>query len=213
MRYMRFLVAIVLLALLSGCIGAGDEPGTTTLTTQSSTTTLQDDFTYITPPTDLTPSTDTTSTSTTQQNPSVPDTYPTSTTLSGLIRTFIDHGGENCLEDGKPVIRMYSKPECEHCQWSGPIFDKVAREYADKGLITAHHWVFDANDDALTIDVEKQIPAQEYDIFFRYNTTTVPYFSFGCRFTRVGNGYQIQKQPQKEEAEYRALIEQLLNNV
>lgn len=114
--------------------------------------------------------------------------------------------------DGKPVVRMYSRSDCDHCRWSDPIFDRVVEEYADSDLIVALHWVFDLEDDKLTDGVEGGIPDSEYDIFFddRNPTRTVPYFSFGCRFTRVGNGYQLRKRPDLEEREYRAVIEHLL---
>jgi hypothetical protein len=133
--------------------------------------------------------------------------------LNPLIQTFEDNRGEVCRADGKPVIRMYSKAVCHNCKWSEPIFDKVAGEYAEKGLIVAHHWIFDRNDDMLTEADEISIPDGEQNVFFDDETNpsrTVPYFNFGCRFTRVGNGYQLRNMPEREEAEYRALIEQLL---
>jgi hypothetical protein len=107
---------------------------------------------------------------------------------------------------------MYSKTTCHNCEWSEHIFDSVAKEYAEKGLIKAHRWIFDLTDDALTETLEGDIPDLEYDVFYAEEgnpTWNVPYFNFGCRFTRVGNGYQLRNNPEKEEAEYRAVIQQL----
>jgi thiol-disulfide isomerase/thioredoxin len=134
----------------------------------------------------------------------------TSITLNPLIRTFTNRGRVVCRIDGKPVIRMFSRSDCEHCKWSGPIFDKVAKEYADRGLIVAYHWVFDTNDDTLTSEAESDIPTGEYKVFMEGKSTTVPYFDFGCRFTRIGNGYYVRDMKDAEETEYRAVIEQLI---
>ncbi|MBD3388711.1 MAG: hypothetical protein GF416_06555 [Candidatus Altiarchaeales archaeon] len=137
---------------------------------------------------------------------------PTSTTLDSRIKTFEDRGGSVCRVDGKPIIRMYSKNSCHNCEWSAPIFDRVASEYMEKGLIKAHHWVFDVEDDTLTERMERSMPDGEYEVFYEGNEIrTVPYFSFGCRFTRVGNGYQVRDDKEKEEEEYRALIEQMIS--
>jgi hypothetical protein len=212
MGYMRVLSMLLSAVLLCGCIGEAVEPPTTTSSTEVTTTSLQDEFVSITLLKVPTSSTQTTTSSTDTTLAGAPTTISSSTTLDPLIRTFTDKGGAVCRSGGKPIIRVYSKLECEHCQWSGPMFDRVAREYADEGLIVAHHWVFDTNDDILTDGQEKEMPALEYDTFLIGNSTTVPYFSFGCRFTRIGNGYQIQKRPDKEESEYRAVIEHLIGS-
>lgn len=106
---------------------------------------------------------------------------------------------------------MFGKRECEHCEWVGPAYDKVVAEYAAEGRIVAYHWLFDRKDDALTAEVEGAVPDGEWAVFLGANQTTVPYFSFGCRFTRTGNGYFVQNRLDKEEAEFRAVIEQLLS--
>jgi hypothetical protein len=131
-----------------------------------------------------------------------------STTLSPLIRTFIDAGGPVCSVAGRPVVRMYGKSDCDHCIWAGPAFDRVVGEYA--GRIEAHHWVFDRYDDALTPQPEGAIPDGEYLEFTRSNRSTVPYYSFGCRFVRTGNGYYVRNRLDLEEAEFGAVIEQIL---
>jgi len=211
-------VVLTALALNCGCIReAADNPATTT-TLESvtaagapSTTTTQ----QAAAPTPTTTMILTTLTTTTTILTATTTIQPTTSTLNPLIRTFTDNGGEICRVDGKPVVRMYSKTACHNCEWSIPIFDKVALEYAGKCLIAAHRWVFDRNDDALTESVENRMPDLEYDVFFEDSgnpSKTVPYFNFGCRFTRVGNGYQVRDTPRQEEAEYRAVIEQLIQD-
>lgn len=107
---------------------------------------------------------------------------------------------------------MYSKSTCHNCEWSGPLFDEVAAEYGER--VIAYHWEFDSRDDKLTPEVEGTIPSSEYDLFYDGNEYgTLPYFSFGCRFTRVGNGYQVRNLPEKEKEEFRAVIERLINDL
>ncbi|MFH1054515.1 MAG: hypothetical protein V1744_00305 [Candidatus Altiarchaeota archaeon] len=196
-------LALLLVGFLAcGCIG-GETQKTPHETT---TTTVEDvDFTYYMP----------TTTSTEPTNPPTTLSEPrstTTTTLSKLIKTFKDNGGEICKVDGKPIVRMYSKTDCEHCTWSGPIFDNVVGGYVGNGSIVAHHWFFDRNDDVLTDFVEGVIPKEEYTIFEGGNMNTVPYFSFGCRFTRTGNGYYVRNLPGYEGGEFRAVIEQILSD-
>ena len=198
-----------MLALILGCVQTQPiiKPAATTQTTQatvtSSTTTIQDDgVAYIIPLTTEEPST--TTLASTQSSISTSTTNP-------LIRTFKDNGGPVCVVDGKPVVRMFGKRECEHCEWVGPVFDRVAKEYEAEGRIIAYHWLFDMKDDALTDVVEEAVPEGEWAVFLGANQTTVPYFSFGCRYTRAGNGYFVQNRPDSEEAEFRAVIEQLLS--
>jgi hypothetical protein len=134
----------------------------------------------------------------------------TPTTLSPLIRTFTSNGGGVCSYEGKPIIRLYSKGACEHCKWGGPIFDKVAKEYVAAGKIIAYHWSFDEKDDLLTEGVEGMIPEGEAALFYAGNQTTVPYYLMGCKYWRVGNGYDLLDRKDREEAEQRAVIEQLI---
>jgi hypothetical protein len=205
---MRELTALLLLALVCGCVeDAGN--ATTTSTAHATTTTVEDDFVY------SAPTTSTSTTTTVTCGPMTPSTMTdaggqaTTTTLNPLIRTFKDNGGAVCRVDGRPVIRMFGKSDCEHCAWGGPVFDKVAGEYASSCAVVAHHWIFGLDDDALTAEDEGSIPESEADIFYGSNQTTVPYYSFGCRFTRTGNGYYVRNRPDLEEEEFRAVIEQL----
>ena len=203
------LFSLAIIALICGCIGhVSDTAGMVSNSTATTISSFNEDFVLIEPNTS-----NETTTTTLEKAVSVHNNQSTSTTTTTInpsIRTFHDAQGRICTSDGKPLIRMYSKIECEHCSWSGPIFDRVVREYSQKDLIVARHWVFDRKDDALTEMFEGEIPREEVELFLSSNQSTVPYFDFGCRFTRIGNGYYIRNLQEMEEAEFRAIIEELL---
>jgi thiol-disulfide isomerase/thioredoxin len=137
---------------------------------------------------------------------------PATTTLPPPKTTFMDTGGAICAIDGKPIVRMYSKNDCEHCKWSGPTFREVSGEYEGKGLIVAHQWEFGTEDDMLHPGAAS-IPQQEERYFFSENPSkSVPFFSFGCRFQRVGNGYYIRDRKDLEGEEFRALLGYLVSS-
>ncbi|MBN1941361.1 MAG: hypothetical protein JW772_04230 [Candidatus Diapherotrites archaeon] len=129
----------------------------------------------------------------------------------GEITTFIETGNEIELQDGKPVIRLYSTTWCPHCQWSGGTFEKVVREYVAAGKIVAYHWELDIQDNTLTPEAEAGIPQSEIDVFMNINPrNTVPTFAFGGKYYRIGNGYESAQSLALEEQEFRAVIETLL---
>ena len=130
------------------------------------------------------------------------------------IETFTSTGGDICMEDGKPVIRMFSTTWCPHCQWISDVFDDVVQMYVDEGLIVAHHWELDTGDDTLTIQVEESVPESEEAIFNTFNPdNSIPTFVFGCRYYRIGNGHELQNDLKAEAAEFMAVIEDLLDSV
>ena len=63
--------------------------------------------------------------------------------------SFADTGEAVCLEDGKPIIRLFSTRTCPHCVWVKNTFDKVAREYVLSGKIVAYHWEVDTGDNVV----------------------------------------------------------------
>ncbi len=128
-----------------------------------------------------------------------------------VIKTFTDTGEEIELMDGKPVIRLFSTTWCGHCQWIGETYESVVKEYADAGKIVAYHWELDIGDDTLTPSKEGRIPTEEYDIFRKYSPGGVPTYVFGCKYMRVGNGYESTNDLRAEEAEFREVIEKLIN--
>ena len=110
--------------------------------------------------------------------------------------------------DGKPVLRMFGKKNCEQCLWGAPIYDGVVSSYGDR--ILAIHWDFDLGDDILTYELEDGVPDSEIQIFFGGSKTgTVPYFNFGCMFERVGNGYYVRGDKGAEAQEMRMIISYL----
>jgi parvulin-like peptidyl-prolyl isomerase len=127
------------------------------------------------------------------------------------IQTFSVRDGEICREDGKPVVRMFSTTWCPHCEWVKETFDSTVKEYADKGLIVARHWQVDTEDDTLTSFKEDFMPLTEKAIFQDFNPNGgVPTFVFGCKYYRVGNGYESEKNLAAEKREFVAVIEKLL---
>lgn len=120
-------------------------------------------------------------------------------------------GKEICKENGKPVIRLFSTTWCPHCIWIKETFDKVVKEYMDKGKITAYHWEVDKNDNTLTKEKEERIPEEEMIVYEEFNPGgSIPTFVFGCKYWRVGTGYERENDLAKEEADFREIIEKLL---
>jgi thiol-disulfide isomerase/thioredoxin len=203
---------LALAFLVCGCVQQplNEASISTTLPLASTSTTVSDvDIVYVLETT--TTLQDTLTTTTTLVGSQAPSS--TTTTLNPLIKTFKDNHGPVCKVDGKPVVRMYGRSDCDHCQWSGPVFDKLVKDYVNAGQIVAHHWDFLSGDDSITDRQEAEMPVEEKNMFYadNYQNTTVPYFDFGCRFIRVGTGYYAQNRQDKEADEFQAVIEQLIN--
>ncbi len=126
--------------------------------------------------------------------------------------TFNSTGRDECRnKDGKPIIMMFGSPGCSHCNWIGETFDFMAMEYIEMGLIEAHHYDAVSGDDFLTPERETAIPAEHLEIYERDNPDRfVPYFSFGCRYDRVGTGYEFNNDLYAEEMEMRKIINTLI---
>ena len=133
-----------------------------------------------------------------------------SSSEAATTRTFKATGDPVCEENGKPVIRLFSTTWCPHCKWIKSTFDETVKKYVEGGKIVAHHWEFDTLDDTLTPDVEKAVPASEKAVFDKYNPQGgVPTFVFGCKYIRVGNGYESTQDLEAEKKEFVSLIEEL----
>ncbi|NYZ80050.1 thioredoxin family protein [Candidatus Micrarchaeota archaeon] len=116
-----------------------------------------------------------------------------------------------CTENGKPVVSMYGTTTCPHCEWVKETFDRVTKEYADRGLIVAHHWQFDLKDDLLTPNAEGAIPQAELDKYERFNPKhTVPTFILGCKYSKVGNSFESSNDTAAEEAYLREYINKIV---
>jgi len=133
------------------------------------------------------------------------------TRLVASKETFIDTGQQACLQDGKPVIRMFSAADCAQCQWVAAAFDSAMQKYAD--AVVAHRWELDTGDDQLTGQRETEIPAGELTIFEQVNPDrSVPTFVFGCRYVRIGNGYGEEQDLGKEGEEFREIVRRLASD-
>jgi thiol-disulfide isomerase/thioredoxin len=128
------------------------------------------------------------------------------------IETFSDSGAEICKKGGKPVVWLFSTTWCPHCKWINSTYENVVNEYVKAGKIVAHHWEVDTNDDTLTAEKETALPAEDDAIYKKFNPGgTIPTFVFGCKYYRVGTGYERENNLTAEEAEFRAVIEDLLS--
>jgi thiol-disulfide isomerase/thioredoxin len=130
----------------------------------------------------------------------------------GPFPTFATTGLDPCTDDdGRPLILLFSASSCSHCKWVGGVFDLIAGEYADQGLVAAHHYDVETGDDLLTEGVENRIPKAHLAIGRRGDPDGyMPYFNFGCRYDRIGTGYEKQDDLAAEADEMRRVIEALL---
>lgn len=129
--------------------------------------------------------------------------------ITEKIETFTDNKGAVCTEAGKPVVYLFTTTWCPHCSWISDTYEEVVGEY--EGRIAAYHWEIDTGDDGLTPETEAQVPEEHMDVYERFNPgRTIPTFIFGCRHVRIGNGYERENDLEKEAAEFRKVIESLL---
>ena len=127
------------------------------------------------------------------------------------IETFGSVDGEICKEDGKPVIRLFSTTWCFHCQWIADTYDAMVQMYVDDDEIVAHHWEVDTGDDTITSEVEQSVPGSEMAITEFNPQESIPTFVFGCKYYRVGTGYERTDDLEAEAAEFMAVIEALIS--
>ena len=119
-----------------------------------------------------------------------------------------------CIEDGKPIIRLYSTTVCPHCRWVNSTFNGVMDEYMQAGKIVAHHWDVDVGNDQFTPSKESSISQAEVDLYKSVNDRlSVPTYLFGCKYLRIGNAYETQDDLDAEAGEFKAVIEKLLKEV
>jgi len=121
--------------------------------------------------------------------------------------TFTSASDDICKKDGKPIIRMFSAAIDPHSQWISNTFLEAVSEYD----VIAENWQIDTGDNLLTEEIESSLPKEEFDIYKKYNSEgTVPTFVFGCKYVRIGNGYEEQGDIEAEKAEFKAIIEKLI---
>jgi parvulin-like peptidyl-prolyl isomerase len=126
--------------------------------------------------------------------------------------TFQETDLDICLDDdGRPLILLFSAASCSHCEWVGGVFDAVVQAYMDRGLIEAHHYDMESGDDLLTEAVEDEIPKDHLAIGKTGDPDLyLPYFNFGCRYDRIGTGYEEQDDLAAEAEEMCRVIEALV---
>jgi len=129
--------------------------------------------------------------------------------IDNQIMTFSETGEPICKRGDKPIVLMFSTSWCSHCQWVKPAFETVAKEY--EGQIIAHNWEIDKGDDTLTINQETLVPQEDLTLYKKYNPRgSIPTFVFGCKYFRIGTGYERDKNLEAEKKEFRQIIETLL---
>ncbi len=216
---MRPILLAAILILAMGCLSTSDPiiPSTTTTTLAAlcpdpvDCTVAEPDKTATTLPlTDPIPPVPTTIGSVPDQTAPSPTSTLPSPALP-YLETFGPTGNTPCLADGLPIVRMYVKNGCEHCEWAGATFDRVAAEYVAKGKLRAHHWDFGTGDDKLSEVVETEVPKAEARLFYDSEAKgTVPYYLIGCIYSRVGNGYYIRDRIDLEEQEFRKAFDTVI---
>ncbi|MFT4303185.1 MAG: SurA N-terminal domain-containing protein [Candidatus Woesearchaeota archaeon] len=129
--------------------------------------------------------------------------------LSASEGTFLVVGDEVCLEDGKPIIRMFSTSTCPHCTWIKDTFDDLVQEYIDSGDVVGYNWLLDASANSLDPSFTGSIPQSEIQLFQQFNPQgSVPTYVFGCKYMRIGNSGTNDLA--FEENEFRNIIELLI---
>lgn len=151
------------------------------------------------------------------QEPTGPSTE--AITVAGVTSFSQKANAEICKENGKPVVYLFSTEWCPHCEWIKDTFDRVAKEYVAAGKIVAHHWELSdmqqkpLNDDTLTATKESAVPQTDMAVYQEFNPGgSIPTFVFGCKYFRIGNGFEQQDDLAAEEKEFRALFDELAKN-
>jgi peptidyl-prolyl cis-trans isomerase C len=131
---------------------------------------------------------------------------------SNKFPTFRDTGEGICTNgEGQPIVILFSASRCSHCEWIGDTFDSTVIEYVEMGLIEAHHYNMDTDNDLLTPNLHTEIPKRYLRIMEQGDPEGyVPYFNFGCRYDRIGNGYEGQDDLYAEEIEMRKVLNSLV---
>lgn len=123
--------------------------------------------------------------------------------------TFTEYDLDICKEDGKPVAYLFSTTWCSHCSWIAETFNAWAKDNSDK--VVAYHWEVDINDDTLTDKTEDKIPDEHMEVYNKFNPRgSIPTFVFGCRYSRVGNGYESDQDLNKEIESFDKILKELL---
>lgn len=123
----------------------------------------------------------------------------------------LDNQSRICTRGTRIIVRMYSNTTCEECIWVRDIYDKVVKEWTERGEIYPIRWEIDLEDNALTREKEEGIPPPEMHLFRRYSPEKkVPTFLIGCKYYREGTGYYETQDTVAEERELQKVISDLV---
>ncbi|MBR9699400.1 hypothetical protein GOV09_03015 [Candidatus Woesearchaeota archaeon] len=111
---------------------------------------------------------------------------------------------ELCLEDGKPIIRVYTSTTCEKCNLD--VFEQVAAEYD----VAVYEWQLDTGDNLVTREIEETLSQEEFQVLMEYNPdVAVPSYVFGCKYIRYGNAFPDGNAKEEGRA-FREILDQLV---
>ncbi len=131
-------------------------------------------------------------------------------TAKGISTFSMKKDATICKENGKPVVYLFSTTWCPHCEWIKAIFDSTMAKYVQAGKIVAYHYQVDTGDNTLTPNAETQVPASAQAVYSEFNPGgSIPTFVFGCKYFRVGNGYEAQNDLASEVKEFEAVIKDI----
>ena len=134
---------------------------------------------------------------------------------TGEITTFSAYEMNICTDGGKPTVIQFSISTCPHCIWAGDAFRAAVKPYVAEGKISAYLWHLDTGDNLLTevIETKDALPKKHLQIFSHFDKQQqVPFFVMGCRYYRLGTAYEIEGGKEKEVAEMKAVIEQVIKD-
>lgn len=128
---------------------------------------------------------------------------------AGELATFTEYDVETCKTEGKPDIYLFTTSWCPHCTWIKDTFIEWANANSDKANI--YHWDVDTGDNLLTEEVETEVPEDHMDIYEVSNPSgSIPTFVFGCKYVRVGNGYEAANDLEAEKEAFDTVLKELL---
>lgn len=110
-----------------------------------------------------------------------------------------------CLEEDKPIVRMYTSSVCIKCSEVGQAFRAALADYDVKVM----ELELDTGDDLYTEEIESSISKEEFEVLKEYNPKgAVPAYVFGCKYVRIGNAYS-ELNLEGEEQIFKEILDEL----
>lgn len=94
---------------------------------------------------------------------------------------YVKENSDLILEDGKPVIFLFTSSGCPHCTWEKPILQSVLDQFGDK-----------------VVYKQKEDTADDQDIYNQFGTGGVPLIVLGGKYYREGAGENLGEEKEKE---------------